>query len=97
MTEAAPYQSDDKPGADLPREAPTGQVNDPSYKTGATETVPVVDDDATESVRVEDPMKPGRADSDRQLEQYLGERTRKAKPPGTYAEPSDEQMMGMKK
>jgi hypothetical protein len=27
----------------------------------------------------------------------LGERTRKAKPPGTYAEPSDEQMMGMKK
>ena len=26
----------------------------------------------------------------------LGERTRKAKPPGTYAEPSDEQMMGMK-
>jgi hypothetical protein len=63
MTEAAPYQSDDKLGADLPREAPPGQVNDPSYKTGATEAVPVVDDDAP----VEDPMKPGRADSERQL------------------------------
>jgi len=103
MTEAAPYQSDEKLGANLPREAPPGQVNDPSYKTsGGTQAVPVVDDDAP----VDDPVKPGRADTDRQLEQdereaidkknILGERTRKAKPPGTYAEPSDEQMMGMK-
>ena len=64
MTEAAPYQSDEKLGTDLPREAPPGQVNDPSYKTsGGTQAVPVVDDDAP----VEDPMKPGRADTDKQL------------------------------
>jgi hypothetical protein len=63
MTEAAPYQSDEKLGANLPREAPPGQVNDPSYKTGGTEAVPVVDDDAP----VEDPMQPARADSDKQL------------------------------
>jgi hypothetical protein len=64
MTEAAPYQSDEKLGADLPREAPPGQVNDPSYKTSdGTEAVPVVDDDAP----VEDPMKPGQADTDKQL------------------------------
>jgi len=98
MTEAAPYQNDEKLGADLPREAPPGQVNDPSYKTKGTEAVPVVDDDA----QIEDPMKPGSADSDKQLERddreaidkgnIMKERTRKAKPTGTYTEPSDQQM-----
>ncbi|KAL2145273.1 hypothetical protein VTI28DRAFT_7641 [Corynascus sepedonium] len=98
MTESAPYQRDDKIGADLAREAPPGQVNDPSYKTSGTSSVPVVDDDA----HIDDPMQPGNADSDKQLEQdereaidkgnILKERTRKAKPTGTYAEPSDEQM-----
>ena len=62
-SKAAPYQQDTKEGADLPREAPPGQVNDPSYKTRGTESVPVVDDDAP----VEDPMKTEQADSDRQL------------------------------
>lgn len=63
MTESAPYQRDDKLGASLERDAPPGQVNDPSYKTRGNEAVPVVDDDAP----VDDPMKPGSADSDRQL------------------------------
>jgi len=64
MSKAAPYQEDTKPGADLPREAPPGQVYDPSYKTeNKGETVPVVDDDAP----VEEPMKLGNADSDQQL------------------------------
>jgi hypothetical protein len=62
-SQAAPYQQDTKEGANLPREAPPGQVNDPSYKTRGTESVPVVDDDAP----VEDPMKMGQADSDQQL------------------------------
>lgn len=63
MTESAPYQRDDKIGADLAREAPPGQVNDPSYKTSGTASVPVVDDDA----QIDDPMQPGNADSDKQL------------------------------
>lgn len=62
-SQAAPYQQDTKEGAELPREAPPGQVNDPSYKTSGTESVPVIDDDA----QVEDPMKAEEADSDRQL------------------------------
>ncbi|KAL2161830.1 hypothetical protein VTH06DRAFT_7614 [Thermothelomyces fergusii] len=99
MTESAPYQRDDQAGASLARDAPTGQVSDPSYKTGGKdEAVPVVDDEAP----VDDPLQAGRADSDRQLEQdereaidegnILKERTRKAKPTGTYTEPSDAQM-----
>jgi hypothetical protein len=62
MTEAAPYQQDTKEGAELPRGAPTGQVNDPSYKTKRNETVPVVDDDAPLEGR-----GLGKADSDAQL------------------------------
>ncbi|KAK4033591.1 hypothetical protein C8A01DRAFT_19493 [Parachaetomium inaequale] len=97
MSKAAPYQVDET-GADLPRECPPGQVSDPSYKTRGTESVPVVDDDAP----VEDPINPAQADSDRQLEKddreaidkgnIMKGRTRKAKPTGTYTEPSDEQM-----
>ncbi|KAL2019052.1 hypothetical protein VTK56DRAFT_10156 [Thermocarpiscus australiensis] len=98
MSKAAYAYSDDKPGADLPKEAPEGQVSDPSYKTEGNEPVPVIDDNAP----VEDPMRPGAADSDKQLEQdereaidksnIMKERTRHAKPRGQYAEPSDEQM-----
>ncbi|KAK3302719.1 uncharacterized protein B0T15DRAFT_543735 [Chaetomium strumarium] len=99
MSKAAPYQQDDKLGAELDKNAPEGQVYDPSYKTGKNEPVPVIDDEA----QVEDPMKPGKADSDKQLEQdereaidkgnIMKDRMRHAtKPKGTYAEPSDEQM-----
>lgn len=64
MSKVAHAYADDKPGADLPNEAPAGQVNDPSYKTkGSTEAVPVIDDDAP----VEDPIRPEEADSDKQL------------------------------
>jgi hypothetical protein len=140
-SKAAPYQQDTKEGADLPRKTPPGQVSDASYKTCGTEPVPVVDDDAP----VEDAMKLGQADSDRQLGMSLfvfrswmdlvwvevkldlpcvclargvregchadchwgterdereamdkgnimRERTRHAKPLGTYWEPLDEQM-----
>jgi hypothetical protein len=66
-SKAAPYQQDTKEGANLPREAPPGDVNDPSYKTRGTESVPVVDDDAP----VEDPMKLGQADSEGQLGMFL--------------------------
>jgi hypothetical protein len=59
---AHPYQ-DDKLGAELPPEAPEGRVNDPSYKTGKNEPVPVIDDEA----QIEDPMKLGKADSSKQL------------------------------
>lgn len=63
MSKVAHAYSDDKPGADLPKGAPEGQVNDPSYKTDKNEAVPVIDDDAP----VEDPVRPGAADSDKQL------------------------------
>ncbi|CCC11548.1 hypothetical protein SMACR_04537 [Sordaria macrospora] len=100
MSKVAHAYADDKPGANLPNEAPAGQVNDPSYKTkGSTEAVPVIDDDAP----VEDPIRPEEADSDKQLAKdeaeaidksnIIGERTRHAiKSAGTYQEPSDEQM-----
>ncbi|KAK3947389.1 hypothetical protein QBC32DRAFT_89334 [Pseudoneurospora amorphoporcata] len=99
MSKVAHAYADDKPGADLPNEAPEGQVNDPSYKTKGTEAVPVIDDDAP----VEDPIRPGEADSDRQLAKdeaeaidtsnIIDEKTRHAtKPKGTYREPSDEEM-----
>ncbi|KAJ4399457.1 hypothetical protein N0V85_006013 [Neurospora sp. IMI 360204] len=99
MSKVAHAYADDKPGADLPRDAPDGQVNDPSYKTKGTEAVPVIDDDAP----VEDPVRPEEADSDDQLAKdeaeaidksnIIDEKTRHAtKPAGTYQEPSDEQM-----
>lgn len=49
--------------ANFSNEAPSGQVNDPSYKTKGTEAVPVIDDNAP----VEDGLLPEEADSDRQL------------------------------
>ncbi|KXX75772.1 hypothetical protein MMYC01_207447 [Madurella mycetomatis] len=98
MSKVAHAYSDDKPGAPLPKEAPEGQVDDPSYKTSKNEAVPVIDDTDT----VEDPVRPGAADSDQQLERdereaidksnIVGERTRKKPPAGTFSEPSDEQM-----
>lgn len=64
MSKTAQPYADDKLGAELPDDAPTGQVNDPSYKTSRSETIPVVDDDAP----VEDPVGGlGNADSDKQL------------------------------
>ncbi|KAL1836761.1 hypothetical protein VTJ49DRAFT_4701 [Mycothermus thermophilus] len=97
MTSTAPYQQDTKEGAELAPEAPTGLQNDPSYKTKRGEAVPVVDDDA--------PLeggKLGKADSDQQLEadereamdksNIIKQRTRHAKPTGTYTEPTDEEM-----
>ncbi len=63
MSKTAHHYQDDKPGAELPSEAPTGQVSDSSYKTGRNEPVPVVSDDA----KIEDPMNLGNADSDKQL------------------------------
>lgn len=67
MSKVAHAYADDKPGADLPKEAPDGQVNDPSYKTKSTEAVPVIDDDAP----VEDPVRPEEADSDKQLGEFF--------------------------
>lgn len=64
MSKTAHPYADDKPGAELPDDAPTGQVNDPSYKSSDNDAVPVVDDDAP----VEDPVGGlGNADSDKQL------------------------------
>ncbi len=63
MSKTAHHYKDDKPGAELPSEAPTGQVSDSSYKTDKNEPVPVVGDDD----QIEDPMKLGNADSDKQL------------------------------
>jgi hypothetical protein len=54
---------DEKPGAELPSDAPDGVVNDRSYKTSGNDTVPVVSDD----VRIEDPIDARTADSDAQL------------------------------
>ncbi|KAL2270567.1 hypothetical protein VTJ83DRAFT_2751 [Remersonia thermophila] len=97
MTESAPYQQDTQEGAELPREAPTGLQNDPSYKTKRGEAVAVVDDDAPVEGR-----NLGKADSEQQLEadereamdksNIIKQRTRHAKPMGTYKEPTDEQM-----
>ncbi|EAA26855.1 hypothetical protein GE21DRAFT_5148 [Neurospora crassa] len=84
--------------ANFSNEAPSGQVNDPSYKTKGTEAVPVIDDNAP----VEDGLLPEEADSDRQLAKddteaidesnIIEEKTRHAKPKGTYREPSDEEL-----
>jgi len=68
MSKTAHPYADDKPGAELPEDAPTGQVNDPSYKTSGNVTVPVVDDDAP----VEEPVDGlGNADSDKQLGRWF--------------------------
>ncbi len=63
MSKVAHAYADDKAGADLPKGAPEGQVDDSSYKTGRNEAIPVVGDNE----RVEDPIRPGAADSDKQL------------------------------
>jgi hypothetical protein len=63
MSKVAHAYTDDKPSTPLPADAPEGQVDDPSYKTGKNEAVPVIDDNEP----VEDPMRPGQADSDKQL------------------------------
>ncbi|KAK5659541.1 hypothetical protein OQA88_743 [Cercophora sp. LCS_1] len=100
MAKVAHAYTNDKPGAELPNEAPKGQVNDPSYKTSKNEAIPVIDDGGA----VEDHIRPGAADSDKQLQQdereaidksniIKGGRTRHARPlGGSYEEPSDEQM-----
>lgn len=63
MSKVAHAYTDDKPGEDIPKGVPEGQVNDPSYKTSKDEAIPVIDDDDA----VEDPIRPGAADSDKQL------------------------------
>jgi hypothetical protein len=66
MTTAGHALTDDKLGAEpLPEGAPTGQVNDPSYKSrrGDRGPIAVIDDDAP----VEDPIRASEADSDKQL------------------------------
>ncbi|KAK4202094.1 hypothetical protein QBC40DRAFT_252369 [Triangularia verruculosa] len=83
--------TDDKEGSQIPQEAPDGVVADPSYKTDGNQPVPVIDDNES----VENPIKLGSADSDKQLEQddkeaidksnIIKERTRHATKPGrTY-------------
>ncbi|KAK3986469.1 hypothetical protein QBC44DRAFT_248111, partial [Cladorrhinum sp. PSN332] len=87
---------DDKEGASLPKEAPTGIVDDSSYKTKGNESVPVVGDNA----RVEDPIDSKTADSDRQLEKddkeaidpknIIEGTTHRKMPKGMYVEPGDQ-------
>ena len=99
MSKTAHPYADTKPGAKLPEDAPTGQVNDPSYKTSRNETIPVIDDDAP----VESPVGRGDADSDKQLEKddreaidtgnIIKDKSRIGKSGrtlGMYAEPTDE-------
>ncbi|KAF4823617.1 hypothetical protein CGCSCA5_v001665 [Colletotrichum siamense] len=79
-------------------EAPTGDVQDNDYVSRQPqrgEPIRVQADDA----KVEDPIDPQTADSDQQLERddkeaidkdnIIDERTRSAKPSGTYREPGD--------
>ncbi|PON27612.1 hypothetical protein TGAM01_v203379 [Trichoderma gamsii] len=71
------------------------RLQDDSYATQTNEPVPVQSDNKG----VEDPINASRADSDQQLEQddkeaidksnIVDERTRGAKPMGTYREPGD--------
>ncbi|KAJ4289998.1 hypothetical protein N0V88_006799 [Collariella sp. IMI 366227] len=98
MSKAPAYTEDTKLGADLPRDAPTGQVYDDSYRThGMNQPNPVVSDDAP----VEDPMAKENPDSEAMLEKdereamdksniLKGSRTRHAKPMGSYQEGEDE-------
>jgi len=66
MSKAAYAYTDDKPGDELSRDAPQGQVDDPSYVTKQNEPIPVQDDNAP----VEDPVRPENADSDKQLGEF---------------------------
>ncbi|KAH7329458.1 hypothetical protein B0I35DRAFT_474062 [Stachybotrys elegans] len=80
--------------------APSGDVRDDSYvsRSGTKhEPMPVQSDNA----KVEDPIDENVADTDEQLARddaeaidksnIVGERTRGAKPTGTYREPGDEE------
>ncbi|KAH7034686.1 uncharacterized protein B0I36DRAFT_346589 [Microdochium trichocladiopsis] len=80
--------------------APSGEYSDESYvsRTGQKQgPIPVTSD----REQVEDPINPETADSDEQLERddadaidesnVIDERTRGAKPRGTYREPGDEE------
>ncbi|KXJ96136.1 hypothetical protein Micbo1qcDRAFT_201455 [Microdochium bolleyi] len=80
--------------------APSGEYNDESYvsRTGQKDgPIPVTSGNES----VESPYKDGAADSDAQLERdekdaidesnIIDDRTRNAKPTGTYAEPGDEE------
>ncbi|MCJ1439651.1 MAG: hypothetical protein MMC23_000131 [Stictis urceolatum] len=74
----------------------TGSVNDDSYATSRNETIPVQKD----SDAVEDPIQAPDSNSDAQLERdendaidqsnVMGQRTRGAKPGGSYSEGPDE-------
>ncbi|KAK4169567.1 hypothetical protein QBC43DRAFT_307991 [Cladorrhinum sp. PSN259] len=89
--------ADSKEGAPIPKEAPSGIVDDSSYKTKGTESVPVVDDNAP----VEDPIDPKTADSDEQLEKddmeaidkanIVKGTTKRKMPKGMYTEPGGEE------
>ncbi|KAI0431895.1 hypothetical protein F5Y09DRAFT_354423 [Xylaria sp. FL1042] len=67
MSKSSWRETDDRRGEpeDI-REAPTGQLNDDSYATQNknAESVPVVSDEAS----IEDPVRPGQADSNAQLD-----------------------------
>ncbi|KAK4460503.1 hypothetical protein QBC42DRAFT_298560 [Cladorrhinum samala] len=96
MSKTGHRYTDDKEGASLPNEAPTGLVDDASYKTKGNESIPVVDDKAP----VEDPINARTADSDKQLEKddreaidpdnIIKGTTHRKMPKGMYAEPPDE-------
>ncbi|KAH8892505.1 hypothetical protein GQ53DRAFT_764297 [Thozetella sp. PMI_491] len=100
MSHASPALTGKKSGDALPSEAPSGQVYDSSYKTKQSEPIPVVDDTA----QVEDGVGPEMADSDEQLALGLAQddmdaidkgniiedRTRGAKPTGSYSEGQEE-------
>ncbi|OTA59747.1 hypothetical protein K449DRAFT_436006 [Hypoxylon sp. EC38] len=101
MSKSAYRQADDKPSAELLRDAPEGQVSDESYAAEARKDnagIPVLKDDDN----VEDPINPKEADSNKQLERdeaeaidktnVLKERTRGANPGGAYTEPTDEDL-----
>ncbi|OTA91904.1 hypothetical protein M434DRAFT_388143 [Hypoxylon sp. CO27-5] len=101
MSKSAYHQVDDEPSAELPRDAPEGQVCDESYAAEARKDnagIPVLKDDDN----VEDPINPNEAGSDKQLERdeaeaidktnVLKERTRGADPRISYTEPTDEDL-----
>ncbi|KIX08654.1 uncharacterized protein Z518_03311 [Rhinocladiella mackenziei CBS 650.93] len=74
----------------------TGDINDASYVRPGEATIPVQKD----TDPVEDPVKPPESNSDEQLEgdekeainqdNIIGQRTRAAKPSGSYSEGLDE-------
>lgn len=67
MSKASHALTNDQRGEELPEGAPTGQVNDPSYKIFKSEMMPVIDDDTA----VEETIPMGAADSDKQLDMVL--------------------------